>query len=171
MSYLTVQQITWCMHHARPIVALRSLGGETCFWITLSPEDANALSKQPWPHPPGNVRVFQLLEELMHWAGVDLSEVRLRLSDDVMSLEGEARFCQGSRTLRLPLPLNDAIILAWRAERPLSIDERSLDFIQAVVGVEPSPVERTETPHAPDANPFLAFIETLDLDRLDSPNR
>lgn len=40
---LEIQGLTWCWRHGHPIVGLWA-GQEETFWVTLSPDDARALS-------------------------------------------------------------------------------------------------------------------------------
>lgn len=166
---LTLHGLTWCWRHGHPIVGLCARPDEV-FWVTLSTDDAQALSPMYQGHNTGRARLYELLESTIESLGARISGITLGLS--------HAGGLHASLTIegvfgRLARPVNtvDAIVLAHRGQVTIEIDEQDLlricpdDHHDTQQPGAQSVAEADETPAS-----FRAFIESLDLGQLDRPD-
>jgi bifunctional DNase/RNase len=170
---LTIQGLTWCWRHGHPIIGLRAVDGEELFWITLSPEDAQALSPLYQGQASGRARIYALLETLVERLNGQITAVRLEYGawnnlEATLEVEGPS----GKQTI--PVHVIDAVILASRPGVPFQISELDLTRIR-----EERPTAARDRPSdTPVAQaievtlePFRRFIESLDLGQLDDLGR
>lgn len=171
MIDLTVQGLTWCWRHGHPIIGLVPCGSQDVFWITLSPEDAQALSPLYQGHASGRARIYALLETLVERLDGQIVAVRLGFGRwDALTASMEINGPACGQTI--PVHVVDAIVLAARRQLPIQISEQDFRCIQQSrptsdraggAGAEVSSID--------DATPesFRHFIESLDLGQLDDP--
>lgn len=164
---LTLQGITWCWRHGHPIVGLQA-HPEQVFWVTLSTDDAEALSPMYQGHNTGRSRVYELLESTLESLGARIAAISIGLSSSgvlqgAMTIEG----IFGRQTR--PVHTVDAIVLAQRGQLAIDIDEQDLERICPIGEVDliqPTGAGTTETfVETPES--FRVFIESLDLGQLD----
>jgi bifunctional DNase/RNase len=167
---LTIHELSWCWRHGNPIVGLRHVDSDAIFWVTLSPEDAQALSPLYNFHRAGRARHYDLLDQTIESLGGQISAISLSLGAR-SALHGSIRLQgpRGSDTLRVNTV--DAIVLAWRRGVAISMDESDLKRVMALKATlheTPLPQgERDET--GTISEPFRQFIESLDLGQIDEP--
>lgn len=166
---LTLQGLTWCWRHGHPIVGL-SARPEEVFWVTLSIDDAQALSPMYQGHNTGRSRLYDLLESTIESLGAHISGIALGLSGTGVlqaSLVIEGMFGRLSR----PVHTVDAIVLAHRGQMTIEIDERDLARIcpHGERDQRRPPAGSMTGDDEPPAS-FRAFIESLDLGQLDRPD-
>lgn len=165
-----IQEMGWCWRHGNPLVGLCHTDSNATFWVTLSPEDAQALSPLYSFHRAGRVRLYDLLDQTIESLGGEISAISLSLGP-ASALQATVRLhgLRGDDTLRVNTV--DAIVLAWRRGVAISMDEADLKRVMALKATpQEAPLaqgERGET--AAISEPFRQFIQSLDLGQIDEP--
>lgn len=171
MIDLTIQGLAWCWRHGHPVVGLESVDAEGVFWITLSPEDAQALSPLYQGHASGRARIYELVETVVEH--LDGQIVRVRLGFGAWgALEATIEIDRPTGVQTIPTHVIDAIVLASRRGLPIHIAEQDLHRIHQ--SSEPSGMAgdapaRMSNSHDATPEPFRHFIESLDFGQLDPP--
>jgi bifunctional DNase/RNase len=165
MHHLVLNGISWCSQHGCPVVSLRPEGANWQFWITFSAQDAEAMAAAPLQTRQGASLAYQLLETVTDWLEAEVGDVRIHL-DAAGALGATVRFDQpllGS--LDVPVSVTEGIILAWRRQCPLRVDDATLAFIKrSLLPGDPAP-----RPDAARRDQSLApgirdFIESLNFE-------
>lgn len=166
---LTIHELSWCWRHGNPIVGLRHADSDASFWVTLAPEDAQALSPLYTFHRTGRARLYDLLDQTIESLGGQISAVSLSLNG-AAALQATVRLCgsRGGDTLRVNTV--DAITLAWRRGLAIHMEEDDLRQVMALKAstreLPPHKDQPVETMSAM-SEPFRRFIESLDLGQVD----
>lgn len=166
---LTVQGLSWCMHHGHPILRLEAGDREHGFWITLSPEDAQVLSPLHSGCSVGRARLYDLMLTVLESSATQLRCVTLTLGHDTVlraSLLFDGPFGPFTRTAHTV----DAVLLAWRCGLAVRIDALDLRRICDPVRHPPSGYagEVGGAAAAVDPpEPIRRFIESLDFGAID----
>ena len=125
MRQLTIQGVFWCWRHGHPVAMLAANDGGTPLSISLATDDAQTLSALNRGHGASRSRTDDLLEGVVAVLGGRLIGVLLGVTPSgspqaALSLEGPF----GIHTV--PAHVVDAVVIAWRHDLPLHVDDRTL---------------------------------------------
>jgi|GEM_PF-1750704 len=166
---LVVHGLSWCLHHGHPVLVLRGAGTDLFAWVSLAPEDAEAMAPATTRRPGIKARAYELIEHLIDRLGGQLRQVTL--------WPGPQAVLQAELELDGPLGLApvrahciDAIVLAWRQGCPIWIDRAVMEALAGppAPGVE-TPASASDSPST-QANPFQEFIASLDIELPEPPS-
>lgn len=129
MRQLTIQGVFWCWRHGHPVATLAANDGGSPLSISLATDDAQALSPLYRGHSAGRSRTYDLLEGVVAVLGGRLIGVLLGAApggspEAALSLEGPF----GIHTV--PAHVVDAVVIAWRHDLPLHVDDRTLRHLR-----------------------------------------
>jgi bifunctional DNase/RNase len=169
---LTIHGLAWCWRHGHPTVGLRAADDEV-YWLTLSAEDAQALSPLYQSSETGRARLYGLIEVLVASLEGRVTRVSLRLGAwNTLTATLEVDGPPGRQGV--PAHPVDAIILAWRLNLPITMEDadyqqlgRLRDAQQGLA--ELAAAERAAADVPPE--PFRQLIESLDLGQFGTPDK
>lgn len=168
MRELIIDGLSWCAYHGRPIVSIRPADAGWCFWLTLAPDDAEAMANDREMRGRCASRAFQLLEALGHSLQAEIRETQLNVDPSKSAPIGGSLVVERHRGERLQLPITaaDAVIIAWRSLCPLRATDGAIEHIQSTLGIEPGgvPEQRDQL-----SAPVRQFIESLDFGGPEGP--
>lgn len=169
MQDLYLGGMAWCAYHGCPVVSLRPMEGDDQFWITFSPQEAEAMAAAPLNSERNAGRVYQMLEAVTDWLDASVSEVRIS-RDERGILNARVVVEEASRgSMMMPVSTTEGIVLAWRNKCPIRIDDGTLAHIRR--SLAPTSSFEYFSTHPPagsdtdDLNPTIVdFIQSLDMD-------
>jgi bifunctional DNase/RNase len=165
MHHLMIHGISWCAHHGCPVVSLGPRDQNWRFWITFSTQDAEAMAAAPLHGSQGASLAYQLLDTVTEWLEAEVGGVLIERASNgaLVALVSFDQPLLGR--LDVPVSATEGIILAWRRQCPLRVDDDTLGFIRHSLAVpEPAPAARGALPSTL-APGIREFIESLDFDR------
>ncbi|MCO5178281.1 MAG: DUF151 domain-containing protein [Thermomicrobiales bacterium] len=160
---LTIHGLAWCAQHGHPLLGLCARS-ERVIWISITPDDAQALSPTACDCASGRSRIYKLLEDSLAASGSTVRETSLMLG---LHGELEASIVLDGPVgdLRIPAHPADAIVLACRSRRAITISESDLETVCPELSDTGRATVEDACESTPD--PFRAFIESLDLGAID----
>lgn len=171
MRELIIDGLSWCAYHGRPIVSIRPADAGWCFWLTLAPDDAEAMANDREMRGRCASRAFQLVESLGHSLQAEIRETQLNVGPSKSvpingSLVVER---ENGERLQLPITAADAVIIAWRSLCPLVASDSAIEHIQRALGVDSEEVPDQDEQSNQLSTPVRQFIESLDFGGPDGP--
>ncbi len=174
MQDLYLGGMSWCAHHGCPVVSLHPMEGSEQFWITFSPQDAEAMAAAPLNSERHAGRVYQMLEAVAGWLDATVSEVRIS-RDDRGILNALVVVEEANRgTLMMPVSTTEGIVVAWRNKCPIRIDDATLAHIRRSLTPTSSfdHLGSASSTAGDNLNPTIVdFIQSLDMDWPDDTGR
>lgn len=171
MRELIINGLSWCAYHGRPIVSIRPVDAAWCFWLTLAPDDAEAMAGDREMTSRCASRAYQLVETLGHSLKAEIRETRLDVDTSASSpIVGTLIVDQlSSERHRVPITAVDAVIIAWRSLCPLRATDAAIEHIQGALGIERA--DAGDEGRRPDqlSTPVRQFIESLDFGGPEGP--
>jgi bifunctional DNase/RNase len=173
MQDLYLGGMSWCAYHGCPVVALRPLEGDDQFWITFSPQEAEAMAAAPLNSERNAGRVYQMLEAVTDWLDANVSEVRIS-RDGRGVLNALVTVEQAGRgSMMMPVSTTEGIVMAWRNKCPIRIDDATLAHIRR--SLQPTSsfdhFGSGSSTATDDLNPTIVdFIQSLDMDWPEDPD-
>jgi bifunctional DNase/RNase len=174
-AHLSVQCLSWCRQHGTPVLGLRvdaaeddaiATSADELIWLTLSPDDARAMSALQSGEQAARARLYDLLDALLEWLDSDVRDVELSL-DTCGTLRATLRVLGYEGAVAIPAHSVDAVIIAWRRQIPLRMPESDLRRIRALRDSATGHAGQSARIAADGQAPpeaFRRFIESLELD-------
>ena len=171
MRELIIDGLSWCAYHGRPIVSIRPVDAGWNFWLTLAPDDAEAMAGEGEMTRRCASRAFQLVETLGRSLQAEIRETRLDIDANTSApITGTLIIDQrGGERHQVPITAADAIIIAWRSLCPLRATDAAIEHIQQALDIEDG--EPSDVIDQADqlSTPVRQFIESLDFGGPDGP--
>ena len=166
---LVVHGLSWCLHHGHPVLILRGAETNLFAWVSLAPEDAEAMAPTTAQRPRGKARAYELIERVIDQLGGQLRQVTLWPGPDaVLQAELELDGPLGSAPVRAHCI--DAIVLAWRQGCPIWIDRGVMEALAGPPAPSVEPLASTPDTPSAQASPLQTFIASLDIDLPEPPS-
>ncbi len=166
---LVVHGLSWCLHHGHPVLILRGAETNLFAWVSMAPEDAEAMAPATGQRPRSKARAYELIERVIDRLGGQLRQVTLWPGPDAV-LQAELELAGPLGPAPVRAHCIDAIVLAWRQGCPIWIDR---GVMEALAGPPAADTEASASaPDSPDAhqNPFRQFIASLEIDLPEPPS-
>lgn len=172
---MVVESIRVSLVTYQRVVILKEKQADRYLPIWIGPAEADAIAIKLQNVPVQRPLTHDLLQMVLHELGGKVTQIIVNdLADDVFY----ARIVvdQNGRSLEIDSRPSDAIALAVRVSAPIFVEEAVLQKAGVKLGPEgtaPPPEEEAELSDAERSKlaPFRDFINTLDIDKLDKPDK
>ncbi|MGH2531914.1 MAG: bifunctional nuclease domain-containing protein [Thermomicrobiales bacterium] len=169
MVDLAFHDMLWCPWGGHPVLVLEAKDHQVCFAVSVSADDARALSAVPHGVGATRARGLSMLTEAITRLGARLIDVTLGFGPGGV-LCAEIGLATAADRLTLSSHFSDGLILARHTSAPLRMTDATFAQIDAttfsLATKVPGPIPAEGAPAAMH-EPFRSFIESLDLSDVD----